>query len=49
MNVGGKWDDDDFEAVAILKKALEKLENEYEFEFRCNHDTLIDDLQQLAR
>jgi D-alanine-D-alanine ligase len=45
---GGKWDEDDFEAVETLKKALGKLEDEYEFSFLNNHDSLIMDLQKLS-
>jgi len=46
---GGKWDEDDFEAVDTLKQALGKLEDDYEFSFLCSHDTLMTDLQQLSR
>jgi len=45
---GGKWDEDDFEAVDTLKQALEKLSDEYTFSFLCNHDTLINDLQRIS-
>jgi D-alanine-D-alanine ligase len=46
---GGKWDEDDFEAVETLKRALVKLEDEYEFSFLSSHDTLIADLQKLSQ
>jgi len=43
---GGKWDEDDFETIEILKRALTKLDG-YSFSFLCNHDTLMSDLQNL--
>eukprot|EP01116_Phalansterium_solitarium_P006869 TRINITY_DN19277_c0_g1_i1.p1 TRINITY_DN19277_c0_g1~~TRINITY_DN19277_c0_g1_i1.p1 ORF type:complete len:476 (+),score=172.09 TRINITY_DN19277_c0_g1_i1:1530-2957(+) len=46
---GGKWDDDDFEAVATLRQALDKLADDYTFDFKCNHDTLIQEMQAEAR
>jgi len=43
---GGKWDEDDFEAIDILKQALEKLKDTFDFQFQSNHDTLIRDLKK---
>ncbi len=43
---GGVWDDDDFETIDLLKKALTELEG-YEFQYLDNHLTLIDDLKAL--
>lgn len=46
---GGKWDEDDFESLDLLKKALEKLSDTHEFRFFCNHDTMIDDLRKAVK
>jgi hypothetical protein len=46
---GGKWDEDDFESLDILKKALSKLEDAYEFRFLSDHDSLLADLHKLSK
>lgn len=43
----GKFDEDDFETVDKLKKALSKLES-YNFTYLDNHDTLVADLQRIT-
>jgi D-alanine-D-alanine ligase len=43
---GGKWDEDDFETIKVLKAALDQIEG-YSFSFLCNHDTLMADLHRL--
>lgn len=43
---GGKWDEDDFETIKILKAALDQIEG-YSFSFLCSHDTLMADLRRL--
>jgi len=45
---GGHWDEDDFTAVERAKEALATLEG-YTFQYLCNHDTLMNDLQCLKR
>lgn len=46
---GEKWDQDDFAEFEKLKKTLKQLENEYEFVFLNNHETLIQDLIRLSK
>jgi len=43
---GGKWDEDDFDAIEYLKRTLNKIEG-YTFTFLCKHDTLFEDLKKL--
>ena len=46
--VKGNFDDDDFETIEELKKALAKIQDEgYKFVYLSNHDNLLDELKRL--
>ena len=46
---GGKWDEDDYEAVDKAKQALSNLSDRYNFEYLCSHETLMTDLMERQR
>jgi len=46
---GGKWDEDDFETLDELKKALSELGNKYTFEWLSDHETMMDDLRRIKK